>query len=160
MGSEMCIRDSSTEGVLFPLQRRPLQQRDGRGLLLVAAHVAHERQPLTTCRRRCTSKQCSSRLRTARTSTNETRGQACWSRILPVAMQPREGADPSLANQLFAPLSASMLQFCQPRAPHLTASLREQPAQASVPPLHLVWGGFRPARSYAPGQANWNRDPG
>ena len=27
----------STEWVLFPLQRRPLQQRDGRGLLLVAA---------------------------------------------------------------------------------------------------------------------------
>ena len=30
----------STEWVLFPLQRRPLQQREGRGLLLVAAHVA------------------------------------------------------------------------------------------------------------------------
>ena len=49
-------------------------------------------------------------------------------------MQPREGAD------LFAPRSASMLQFCQPRAPDLTASLREQPAQASIPPLHLLFG--------------------
>ena len=66
---------------------------------MVAAHVAHGRQPWTTCRRRCTSEQCSSRLRTARTSTPETRGQACWSRTLPVAMQPREGADPSLINQ-------------------------------------------------------------
>ena len=41
---------------------------------------------------------------------------------------------------LFAPRYASMLNFCQPRAPHLTASLCEQPAQASVPPLHLVFG--------------------
>ena len=48
--------------------------------------------------RRCTSVQCSSRFRTARTITHETRGRACLSRTLPVAMQPREGADPSLTN--------------------------------------------------------------
>ena len=41
---------------------------------------------------------------------------------------------------LFAPRYASMLNFCQPRAPHLTALLREQPAQASIPPLHLLFG--------------------
>ena len=40
---------------------------------------------------------------------------------------------------LFAPRSTSMLQFCQPRAPHLTASLCEQPAQVSVPPLNLFF---------------------
>ena len=85
----------STEWVLFPLQ----QQRDGRGLLLVAAHVTHGRQPWTTCRRRCTSELCSSRLRTAKPSTRETRGQACWSCTLPVETQLRKGADPSLNNQ-------------------------------------------------------------
>ena len=69
----------STDWVLFPLQRRPLQQRDGRGLLLAAAHVAHGRQLWTACRRRCTSELCSSRLRTADPSTHETRGQAFWS---------------------------------------------------------------------------------
>ena len=42
------------------------------------------------------------RPRTARTSTPETRGQACWSRTLPVAMQPREGADPSLTDHTFS----------------------------------------------------------
>ena len=89
----------STEWVLFPLQRRPLQQGDDSGLLLVAAHVAHGRQPWTTCRRRCTSELCSSRLRTAEPSTHETRGQACWSCPPPVALQPRGGADPSLNNQ-------------------------------------------------------------
>ena len=89
---------TSTEWVFFPLQRRPLQHRDVRGLLLVAAHVAHGRQPWSTCRR-FTSEHCSSRLRTAKTSTHETRGQACWSRTLTVAIQPREGADPSITDQ-------------------------------------------------------------
>ena len=42
---------------------------------------------------------CSSRLRTADPSTHETRGQACWSCPLPIALQPRRGADPSLNNQ-------------------------------------------------------------
>ena len=55
----------STEWVLFPLQRRPLQQRDGRGLLLVAAHVALGRLPWTSCRRRCAPEQRSSGLWTA-----------------------------------------------------------------------------------------------
>ena len=41
---------------------------------------------------------------------------------------------------LFAPRYASMLCFCQPRTPHLTASLRAQPAQASVPPPYLIFG--------------------
>ena len=89
----------STEWALFLLQRRPLQQRDGRGLLLVAAHVAHGRQPWTTCRRRCTSERCSSRLRTAKPSRHETTGQACWSFTLLVEIQPREGADPSITDQ-------------------------------------------------------------
>ena len=65
---------------------------------MVAAHVAHGRQLWTACRRRCTSELCSSRL-TADPSTHETRGQACWSCPLPVALQPRGGADPSLNNQ-------------------------------------------------------------
>ena len=89
---------TSTEWVFFPLQRRPLQHRDGRGLLLVAAHVAHGRQPSTKCRRRCTLELCSSRLMTAKPRTHETRGQACWSCTLPVAIQPREGADPSITD--------------------------------------------------------------
>ena len=96
----------STEWVLFPLQRRPLQQRDGRGFMLVAADVVHGRQPSTTCRRRYTSEHCFSRLRTcfsrlrtAGISTHETRDQVCWSRTLPVAIQPREGADPSITDQ-------------------------------------------------------------
>ena len=84
---------------LFPLQRRPLQQRDGRDLLLVAAHVAHGHQLWTTCTRRCTSELCSSRLRTAEPSMHETRCQACRSCPLPVALPPRGGADPSLNNQ-------------------------------------------------------------
>ena len=122
---------------LFPLQRRPLQQRDGRGLMLVAAHVALGRQPWTTCRRRFTSEQCSSRPRTVRTRTHETRSQACWSRTLPIVMQPCKGADPSLTNPTCSLRAMpSCCNFCQPRAPHLTASLREQPAPASVPPLH------------------------
>ena len=41
---------------------------------------------------------------------------------------------------LFAPRYASMLQICQPRAPHLQAQLREQPAQASISPLSLFFG--------------------
>ena len=59
-----------------------------------------------------------------------------------------------------------MLYFCQPRAPHLTASLREQPAQTSVPPKPLFWcfrpawmWCFRPAWNYTPGHAYWNQDP-
>ena len=43
----------------------------------------------------------------------------------------------------FSPRYASILQICQPRAPHLPAQLCEQPAQASVPLLSLfLW--FRP----------------
>ena len=49
--------------------------------------------------------------------------------------------------------------FCQPRAPHVTASLREQPANASVPPLHLFVWCFRQARSNAPGHTHGNRIP-
>ena len=124
-----------SEWVLFPFQRRPLQQREGRGLLLVAAHVTHGRQLWTTCRRRCTSELCSSGIRTAETSTHETGGQACWSRTLPFAIQPREGADPSITDQT---CSLRATPACRPRAPHLTASLREQPAQTSVPPLSLI----------------------
>ena len=89
----------STEWVLYPLQRLPLQQRYDRGLLLVAVHVAHGRQPWTPCRRRCTSELCASRLSTARPSRHETRGPACWSCTLPVETQLRKGADPSLNNQ-------------------------------------------------------------
>ena len=59
---------------------------------MVAAHVAHGRQLWTTCRRRCTSELCSSRLWTVDPSTPETRGQVCWSCPLPVALQPRRGA--------------------------------------------------------------------
>ena len=67
-------------------------ERDGRGLLSVTAQVAHGRQSCTTRRRRCTSEHCSSRLRTARTSTHETRGQACWSRtcLLYTSPSPRD----------------------------------------------------------------------
>ena len=89
----------STEWVFSPLRRRPLPPRDGRGLLLVAAHVARRRQHWTTCRRHCTSEQRSQRPRTAGTSTSETRGQASKSRTPPVATQPRRGAYPSLTNQ-------------------------------------------------------------
>ena len=67
----------STELVLFPLQRRPLQERDSRGLLLIAAHMANGRQLWTTYGRRYTLELCSSRLRTAKSSTHGTRGQAC-----------------------------------------------------------------------------------
>ena len=63
---------------------------------MVAAHMAHGRQLWTTFRRRCTSELCSSRLRTADPSTHGTRGQACWSCPMPVALQPRRGAAPSL----------------------------------------------------------------
>ena len=66
---------------------------------MIAAHVAHGQQLWTTCRRRCTSELCSSRLRRADPSTHETRGQACWSCPLPVALQPRRGANPSLNKQ-------------------------------------------------------------
>ena len=53
---------------------------------------------------------------------------------------PRRSRPKQHRPDLFDPPYASMLYFCQPRAPHLTASLREQPAQASVPPLHLLFG--------------------
>ena len=73
----------------LPIESRPCfprmaSQRSGpispssvevRGLLLVAAHVAHGRQLWTTCRRRCTSELCSSRLRRADPSTHETRAK-------------------------------------------------------------------------------------
>ena len=127
--------------------------------MLVAAHVAHGQQPWPTCRRRCTSKHCSSRFRTARRSTHETRGQASWSRTLPVAIQPREGADPSITDQDFSlwaspacgisPASRSGSSRIAPRA--ASASL----GTASVPSF---WR-FRPARSYAPGHTYWNRVP-
>ena len=64
---------------------------------MVAAHVAHGRQPWTTCRRRCTSELCSSRLWTANPSTHETRGQACWSRTLPIKYNPAK--EPTQASQ-------------------------------------------------------------
>ena len=60
-------------------------------------------------------------------------------------------------HDLFATRAASMSKLCQPRAPHLTASLREQPVQASVPPRHLCLRCFRPARIYAQGHTYWNR---
>ena len=60
-------------------------------------------------------------------------------------------------HDLFATRAASMSKLCQPRAPHLTASFREQPVQASVPPRHLCLRCFRPARSYAQGHTYWNR---
>ena len=52
-----------------------------------------------------------------------------------------------------------MLYFCQPRAPHLTASLREQPAQASVPPLHLLFGASDQLGVMSQGKTNRNRIP-
>ena len=58
---------------------------------------------------------------------------------------------------LFAPGYASMLQSCQPRAPHLQAQLREQPAQDAVLPLPLFWC-FRPVRNYTQGHAYWSKD--
>ena len=45
---------------------------------------------------------------------------------------------------LSAPRYASMLYFRQPRAPHLTALFREQPAQASVPPQPLFGASGQP----------------
>ena len=107
---------------------------------MVAAHVAHGRHSWTTCRRRCTSEQCSSRLRTARTSTHETRGQACWSYTPPVAPQLCRGADPSLNNQTCshratpACYTFASFAFCISLAP-----LCEQPAQVALPPLHLLF---------------------
>ena len=79
---------------------------------------------------------------------------------------PRRSRPRPHQRDLFAPRSASMKQFYQPRAPHLTASLREKPAQTSVPPQPLfgcfrpdwMWC-FRPAWNYAPGHAYWNQDP-
>ena len=95
---------------------------------MVAAHVAHGRPPWTTCRRRCTSELCSSRLRTAKPSTQETRGQACWSCTLPVEIQPREGADPSITDH--------------------TCSLRATPACCDFARLALRISQHRSARSH------------
>ena len=63
---------------------------------------------------------------------------------------PRRSRPKPQQPDLFAPRYASMLQICRPRAPHLPASLREQPAQASVPRLSRFWR-FRPVRNYAQG---------
>ena len=107
---------------------------------MVAAHVAHGRQPWTTCRRRCTSEQCSSRLRTARTSTHETRGQACWSYTPPVAPQLCRGADPSLNNQTCSlRATPACCTFASLELRILLATLREQPAHVSVPPHYLFF---------------------
>ena len=98
--------------------------------------MALGRQPWTTCRRHCNSGQCSSRLRTAGTSTPETRGQACWSCTLPVATQLCKGANLNLNSQtcsLYA--TPACCKICQPRALHLLAQLCEQAAQVSVPPV-------------------------
>ena len=122
----------STEWVLFPLLRRPLQQRDGRGLVLVAPLVENGRQPWTTCKRRCTSEQCSSRLRTAETSTHETRGQAWFSRTFAGCYAtPRRSRPKPHQPDLFAPPYASMLYFRQPRVPHFT-NTAPRPASASL----------------------------
>ena len=67
------------------------------------------------------------RLRTADPSTHETKGQACWSCPLPVALQPRRGADPSLNNQ--------------------TCSIRAKPACCDFVPLALRISQHRSARS-------------
>ena len=57
--------------------------------------------------------------RLERVRTPETRGQACWSRTLPVATQPREGADPSLHNQTcLLRATPACCKFAGP-APHI-----------------------------------------
>ena len=98
---------------------------------MVAAHVAHERQLWTTCRRRCTSELCSSRLRTADPSTHETRGQACWACPLPVALQPRRGADPSLNSQTCSlrakPACCDFARLALRISQHRSASSKRKP---------------------------------
>ena len=126
---------------------------------MVTVHVALGRQPWTTCRRHCNSGQCSSRLRTAGTSTPETRGQACWSCTLPVATQLCKGANLNLNSQtcsLYA--TPACCKICQPRALHLLAQLCEQAAQVSGTASAWMWC-FRPAWNHAPGHAYWNQDP-
>ena len=60
---------------------------------------------------------------------------------------------------LFAPRYASMLCFCQPRALHLTASLREKPVQALVPPPHVHFGTSDQLGANAPARSSGNRFP-
>ena len=89
------------------------------------------RQLWTTCRRRCTSDLCSSRLRTADPSTHETRGQACWSCPPPVALPLRGRADPSLNNQTCSlrakPACCDFAHLALLISQHLSASSKRKP---------------------------------
>ena len=88
-----------------------------------------------------------------------TRGQVCWSCPLPVAPQLCRGADPSLNNQTCSiRATPACCTFASLELRIFLAPLREQPAQVSVPSLHLFLWCFRPARNYAPEQAYWNRN--
>ena len=91
---------------------------------MVAAHVAHGRQLWTTCRRRCTSELCSSRLWTVDPSTPES-----GLLVLPSACcaATPQRSDPSLNNQ--------------------TCSLRAKPACCDFARLALRISQHRFARS-------------
>ena len=51
---------------------------------------------------------------------------------------PRRSRPKPQLPDLFAPRYASMLRICRHRAPHLPASLREEPGQASVTPVPFL----------------------
>ena len=83
------------------------------------------------------------------------RGEASWSCPLPVAQQP--AAEPTQASTN-RHSHASLQSTCQPRALHMTR-IASRPARACLGTAqHLFFRCFRPARTWAPGQAYWNED--
>ena len=92
-------------------------------------------------------------------STHETIGQACWSGPLPVVLQPRRGADPSLNKQTCSlrakPACCDFARLALLISQHRSASSKRKPRS----PLQLLcFWYFRPAWHYAPRQAYWNED--
>ena len=83
------------------------------------------------------------------------RGEASWSCPLPVAQQP--AAEPTQASTN-RHSHASLQSTCQPRALHMTR-IASRPARACLGTAqHLFFRCFRPARTWAAGQAYWNED--
>ena len=151
-------RMASQRSVLFPLQRRPLQQREGR------ASCWSPRTWHTDGNFGLRAEDTAPRSFTPRDSGRpirvRTRREVRLAGLspLPVALQLRRGADPSLNNQTCSlrakPACCDFARLALRISQHRSASSKRKPRYG----LSIFFWGFRTAQNYAPGQAYWNED--